>query len=98
MTSSIRHLSRAEAASQARALALDFAVSEGMEGRLVDVQQDVELPECEGKTPVHWAAIFTSVRDGVELDPPTVLLVNLRTREVDFSEWWLKGTSAENLR
>jgi len=89
MTSSIRRLSRADAATRARALALEFAVSKGIEGRLVDVQQDVELPEFEGRTPVHWIAIFTSVRNGVEFDPPTVLLVNLRTEEVDFSEWWL---------
>lgn len=86
MTSSIRHLSRDEAASQAKALAVEFAKSSGMEGSLLDVQPDPVLGEREGKTPAHWSAVFTSVYRGVELDGPTVLLVDLRAQKVAFSE------------
>ncbi|MET3373364.1 hypothetical protein ABIC89_002426 [Variovorax boronicumulans] len=86
MTNSIRRLSRDEAASQAKALAVEFANSSGMEGLLLDVQPDPVLSEREGKTPVHWFAVFTSVHRGVELDGPTVLLVDLRAQKVAFSE------------
>jgi hypothetical protein len=86
MTNSIRPLSRDEAASQARTLAVEFAKSSGMEGSLLDVQPDPVQSEREGKTPVHWSAVFTSVHRGVELDGPTVLLVDLRAQKVTFSE------------
>jgi hypothetical protein len=86
MTNSIRRLSRDEAASQAKALAVEFAKSSGLEGSLLDVQPDPMLSEREGKTPVHWSAVFTSVHRGVEFDGPTVLLVDLRAQKVAFSE------------
>lgn len=86
MTNSIRRLSREEAASQAKVLAVEFAKSRGMDGLLLDVQPDPVLSEREGKTPVHWSAVFTSVHKGVELDSPTVLLVDLRAQKVVFSE------------
>jgi len=86
MSNSIRHLSRDEAASQAKALAVEFANSSGMEGSLLDVQPDPVLSEREGKTPVHWSAVFTSVHGGVELDGSTVLLVDLRAQKVAFRE------------
>ncbi|MDQ0073882.1 hypothetical protein J2W34_005702 [Variovorax boronicumulans] len=86
MTNSIQRLSWDEAASQAKALAVEFANSSGMEGLLLDVQPDPVLSEREGKTPVHWSAVFTSVHRGVEFGEPTVLLVDLRTQKVAFSE------------
>lgn len=86
MTNSIRCLSRDEAASQAKALAVEFAKSSGMEGSLLDIQPDPVLSEREGKTPVHWSAVFTSSHRGVELEGPTVLLVDLRAQKVAFNE------------
>lgn len=86
MTNPVRRLSRDEAASLAKVLTVEFAKSSGMEGSLLDVQPDPTLSEREGKTPVHWSAVFTSVHRGVELDGPTVLLVDLRVQRVAFNE------------
>ena len=86
MTQIVRRLSRDGAASEARALAIEFAKTSGMEGGLLDVQPDSMRSERDGKRPVHWAAVFTSVHKGVEFDGPTVLLVDLRARKVAFSE------------
>ena len=85
MTNSVRRLSWDEAASQAKTLAVEFAKSNGMEGSLLDVQPNPALSEGEGKTPVHWSAVFTSVHRRVELDGPTVLLVDLHAQKVTFS-------------
>lgn len=85
MTKTVRCLSPDEAAAQAKALAKEFAESNGMDGSLLNVEPDSMQSEREGKIPVHWAAVFTSVHKGVEFDGPTVLLVDLRTRRVEFS-------------
>jgi ribosome biogenesis SPOUT family RNA methylase Rps3 len=85
VTTTVRRLSPDEAAAQAKALALEFAESNGMESSLLNVQPDSMQSEREGKIPVHWAAVFTSVHKGVEFDGPTVLLVDLRARKVAFS-------------
>ena len=65
---------------------MEFAKSSGMEGSLPELQPDPTLSEREGKTAVHWSAVFTSVHRGVELDGPTVLLVDLRVQKVAFNE------------
>lgn len=65
---------------------MEFAKSTGMEGSFLEVRPDPFLTEREGKTPVFWAAVFTNVHRGVELDGPTVLLVDLPAQRVAFSE------------
>lgn len=86
MTNTVRRLSQDLAATQAKALAVEFAKSINMEGLLLEVRPDPFLTEREGKTPVYWTAVFTSVHRGVELDGPTVLLVDLSAQSVAFSE------------
>lgn len=86
MTNTVRRLSKNQATMQVKELAVEFAKSIGMEGSLLEVRPDPFLTEREGKTPVYWAAVFTSVHSGVELDGPTVLLVDLRAQSVAFSE------------
>lgn len=53
-----------------------------MEGLLLSVEPDSTRSKREGKTPIHWVAVFTSVHKGVEFDGPTVLLVDLRAGKV----------------
>ena len=85
MQDSIRRLSANQAAEEVRDLALAFAAANGLTGSLLHVVPDSSSNEIEGKTKVHWAAVFSRFLNGHEIDGPIVLRVNLRDREVKWA-------------
>lgn len=78
-TKDIRRLSPTEARELASSIAIAFARSNGIEGRLLEVAPDSFETDRRGKTPVHWAAVFDAVSRGVSIDGPVAFRVNLET-------------------
>lgn len=82
MQNPLRRLSPQEASKEVTSLAISFAMANGLEGQLLHVAPDDFYSETEGKTRIHWAAVFRNLHNGHEMDGPVILKVNLRDREV----------------
>ena len=83
MSTELRRMSIAQALPVARELAESFARSTSLEGTLTDVKPDPMRSNRVGKIPVHWVAVFSNVRNGVEYDGPVAFCVNLEERTVE---------------
>ena len=79
MTDNIKKMSPADAATAVEGIALAFAATAGIEGKLLGVKPDPFATECRGKVPVKWIAAFESVMHGKVFDGPLMVRVNLGT-------------------
>ena len=77
MIDNLRRLSKADASAAAEKIALKYATTVGIKGKLLGVEPDSDSSERRGKTPVHWAAVFESVMDQSVIDGPLVVSINL---------------------
>ncbi|MDQ1835413.1 hypothetical protein [Massilia scottii] len=79
MSNNIKKLSLAEAKAAVEDLAMRYAATHGVEGRLLDVRPDHIATDPLGKTPVHWIGLFESRLNGALFDGPLIVHINLRT-------------------
>ena len=85
----VRRLSHEQAAVLATDIASTFVHSQPLKGWQCEVgpaTPDHTTPECDGKTPRRWSVGVRYHREGATMDGPSVVIVNLETREANWLE------------